>query len=315
MSQGAVPPERIRRLNEGRERSGADFVLYWVQMCHRAEQNWALTAAIEAANRLGLPLVVYHGLGCTYPHANDRISRFILEGVTELGERFARRGILYHFYLRRRINDPNDVLYRLARRAALLVTDDFPSFILPELTRRVTERIDVAMWAVDSNGIVPLAAIPGEQYGAHTLRPKIRKLLPEHLKPVPEPKVRRDSLGMSLKVPRTTVTAETIGSLIAESSIDHSVPPSPLYRGGYLEARARLDRFITQALKRYSKARNEPAEERTSRLRDIRELPSAEQLRTRGSRVIRHRNRSSGIGCGPLASDEARVVQEPDKKW
>ena len=44
-----VAPERVRRLNDRPERSGADFVLYWIQMYHRAEQNWALTAAITAA--------------------------------------------------------------------------------------------------------------------------------------------------------------------------------------------------------------------------------------------------------------------------
>lgn len=266
MQEASSPPERIRRLNDRSERPGADFVLYWIQMYQRAEQNFALTTAIEAANRLGLPLVVYHGLGFTYPYANDRIGRFVLEGVTELGERFAKRGILYHFYLRQRAEDPNDVLYRLLQRAALLVTDDFPAFILPEMTGRVAGRVDVAMLAVDSNGIVPLAAIPGEQYGAYTLGPKLRKLLPQHLKPVPEPKPRRDSLGMRLDVPQTTVTPETIGTLIAQSAIDHSVPPSPRYRGGYREARARLDRFVAGGLRTYGKARNEPGEERTSRL-------------------------------------------------
>jgi len=75
-----IPPERIRRLNDRPERSRADYVLYWVQMYQRAEQNWALTAAIEEANRLALPLVVYQGLGHTYPQANDRLHRFILEG-------------------------------------------------------------------------------------------------------------------------------------------------------------------------------------------------------------------------------------------
>src|SRR5512136_2235521 len=179
-----VPPERIRRLNERPERAGADFVLYWIQMYHRAEQNWALTSAVEAANRLALPLVVYHGLGYNYPYANDRIHRFILEGVAELAERFARRGILYHFNLRRRAADPNDLLYRLARRAALVVTDDFPAFFIPTQTTRVAGKLDVAMWAVDSNGIVPLAAIPSEQYGAYTLRPKIRRLLADHLRQV-----------------------------------------------------------------------------------------------------------------------------------
>ncbi len=266
MGSAATPIQRIARLNDRSERPGADFVLYWIQMYHRAEKNWALTAAIEAANRLGLPLIAYHGLGYTYPHANDRIHRFILEGVAGLKGRFSKRGILYRFYLRQRDQDPNDVLYRLARRAALIVTDDFPAFIIPGQTRRVAGKLDVAMLAVDSNGIVPLAAIPVEQYGAYTLRPKIRRLLPEHLKSVPEPAPKRDSLGIRLDVPETKVTPENIGSLIAGCAIDHGVAASPVYRGGYQEARARLDRFIAKPLKTYGKARNQPGEETTSRL-------------------------------------------------
>ena len=266
MRRVSVPPERILRLNERPERSAADFVLYWIQMYHRAEQNWALTAAIEGANRLGLPLIAYHGLGHTYPYANDRIHRFVLEGVAELGQRFERRGIRYHFYLRQRAEEPNDLLYRLARRAALIVTDDFPAFIIPEQTRRAAMKVDVGMFAVDSNGIVPIAAIPVEQYGAYTLRPKIRRLLPEHLKSVPEPAPKRDSLGIRLDVPETKVTPENIGSLIAGCAIDHGVPASAVYRGGYQEARARLDRFIDKPLKTYGKARNQPGEETTSRL-------------------------------------------------
>ncbi len=263
---GTTPAERMRLLNDQPERSGADFVLYWIQMYHRAEQNWALTAAIEAANRLHLPLVAYQGLGHTYPHANDRIHRFILEGVVELPERFARRGIQYHFYLRQHPEDPNDLFYRLAHRAALVITDDFPAFILPEQSRRVAGRVDVAMGAVDSNGIVPLAAIPGEQYGAYTLRPRIQRMLPDHLRPVPEPSVRKDSLGIRLDVPGTRVTAETIDTLIAECAIDHSVHPSPIYHGGYQQARRRLRAFVAGGLRKYALARNRPGTESTSRL-------------------------------------------------
>jgi deoxyribodipyrimidine photo-lyase len=261
-----VPSDRITRLNERPERSGADFVVYWIQMYHRAEQNWALTAAIETANRLRLPLVVYHGLGHTYPHANDRIHRFILEGVAELGERFERRGIRYHFYLRQRPENPNDLLYRLTRRAALVITDDFPAFIIPEQSRRVAGRVDVAMWAVDSNGIVPLAAIPGEHYGAYTLRPRIRRMLPDHLRAVPEPSVRKDSLGTRPDVPGTQVTPETIDRLVAGCAIDHSVHPSPIYHGGYEQARKRLQAFLAGGLRKYATARNRPGTESTSRL-------------------------------------------------
>jgi deoxyribodipyrimidine photo-lyase len=261
-----VPPLRITRLNERSERSERDFVLYWIQIAHRAEQNFALTAAIEAANRLRLPLVVYHGLGCTYPHANDRITRFILEGVAELPQRFARRGIRYHFYLRQTDRDPNNLVYLLAKRAALVVTDDFPAFIIPGQSRNVASRVDVATWAVDTNGMVPLAAIPGEQYGAYTIRPKLRRLFPEHWKPVPEPKLLRDSLAVRLDIPETSVTAEGIDGLLARSDIDHTVIPSRIYRGGYRQARARLERFVASPLASYATARNEPGQERTSRL-------------------------------------------------
>ncbi len=261
-----IPPERVRPLNERAERAGADFVLYWLQAYHRAEQNWALAAAIEAANRLDLPLVVYHGLGCTYPHANDRIHRFILEGVVDLPERFARRGIRYHFYLRQQPTDPNDLVYRLAQRAALVVTDDFPAFFLPAQTARVAGKLDVPLRAVDSNGIVPLALIPGEQYGAYTLRPKIRRVLPEHFGPVPEPTLKRDSLAIALDIPESRIARATIATRIAASDIDHSVAPSPVYRGGYREARERLDRFVAGPLRSYATARNQPGAETTSRL-------------------------------------------------
>lgn len=265
-SRSLVPEARLARLNDQPERPRGDFVLYWIQAYHRAEQNWALAAAIEAANRLDRPLLVYHGLGFTYPQANDRIHRFILEGVAELHERFETRGIGYHFYLRRRPEDPNDVVYRLARRAALVVTDDFPAFFLPEQTHRVAERLDVALWAVDGNGIVPLGAIPGEQYGAYTIRPRIRRLLPAHLRPIPEPEVRRQWLGLRADVPATAVSVGTIDALIATSAIDHGVRPSPIYRGGAGEARARLARFVAGPLRDYAAARNEPGKDGTSRL-------------------------------------------------
>ena len=261
-----IPPERIRHLNDRPERSGGKFVLYWMQMYHRAEQNWALTSAIEAGNRLGLPVVAYHELSHTVPHANDRTHRFILEGVAELPDRFAKRGIQYRFHLSRNDGDPRDLVLDLARRAALVVTDDFPAFVIPAESRRIADRLDVAIQAVESSGIVPLAAIPGEQYGAYTLRPRLRRLLPDHLRPVPESHPTRDSLDLRLDHPGTRVTAESLDALIAGCAIDHTVPPSLVYRGGYREAAGRLNRFIAGPLGSYGRARNQPGQDSTSRL-------------------------------------------------
>ncbi len=89
--------ERIRKLNGSPERTGAKYLLYWAQMNRRAHVNHALEYAIHSANRLGLPLLVYEGLTCTYKKANDRMHTFILQNVPDMAERLKARGIGYLF--------------------------------------------------------------------------------------------------------------------------------------------------------------------------------------------------------------------------
>ncbi|MEO8200411.1 MAG: deoxyribodipyrimidine photo-lyase, partial [Gemmatimonadota bacterium] len=79
--------------------SRGDFVLYWMQITLRATDNFALNYAIEQANRLRLPVLVYHGLRSDYPWASDRFHTFILESAGDLTREFSRRGIQYAFFL------------------------------------------------------------------------------------------------------------------------------------------------------------------------------------------------------------------------
>ena len=58
---------RIHAAGEVGPRSGGDHVLYWMQSTFRARDNHALEFAVEQANALGLPVLVYHGLGHDYP--------------------------------------------------------------------------------------------------------------------------------------------------------------------------------------------------------------------------------------------------------
>jgi deoxyribodipyrimidine photo-lyase len=71
-------------------------------------------------------VLFYEGLTYDYPHASDRFDRFVLEGVPDTQRELERAGIGYVFYHRRKSSDPNDVLYRLAKDAAAVVTDDYP---------------------------------------------------------------------------------------------------------------------------------------------------------------------------------------------
>src|SRR5512145_1241788 len=85
--------KRIVPLREGRPREGGQYVLYWMQMHRRARQNQALNFAIEQANALRMPVVVYEGLRPDYDQANDRIHQFILEGALDNFHEFQERGI------------------------------------------------------------------------------------------------------------------------------------------------------------------------------------------------------------------------------
>ena len=76
------------------------------------------------------------------------------------------------------MNDsPKNTVAALAKDAALIVTDDFPCFIIPEHNRRIAERAEIPVHAVDSNGIIPMSKFEKEEYAAYTIRPKIKKLL------------------------------------------------------------------------------------------------------------------------------------------
>lgn len=77
-------------LNAAPAREAADYLLYWSRMNRRVESNHALSYAADLAREHGLPLLVYEGLTCSYPAANDRLHTFILEAVPGTGERSQR---------------------------------------------------------------------------------------------------------------------------------------------------------------------------------------------------------------------------------
>src|SRR5215203_1270340 len=148
---------RVTSLNDSKENKKGRYILYWMQIYKRANHNYALNFAIQLANERALPLVVYEGLKFYYPWANDRFHTFILEGVAEKQVEFAERGIRYIFYLQRNSRDPKDTVARLAREAALLVTDDYPCFIIPEHNAHIAN-FNLPLYAVDANGMAPLSA-------------------------------------------------------------------------------------------------------------------------------------------------------------
>jgi deoxyribodipyrimidine photo-lyase len=261
----AVEPERILRLNSAPERPGRKYVMYWAQMNRRVDANHGLLYAAEVANRHNLPVLYYEGLTCSYEYANDRLHTFILEGVPETARRLKSAGIGYAFYLRRTSDAPNHAVYDLAKDAAAIVTDDYPTFIARHHNGRVPQKIDIAYYAVDSSCVVPMRQIPGRQYAAYTIRPRIKRLLPQFLREPDKLRVKRRFEGPAPRF-HTEVTRENIAKLVASCDIDHSIAPSASFRGGRREAEKLLEGFLDKNLRRYALGRNEPSEHATSHL-------------------------------------------------
>ena len=255
--------DRVRPLNQKPMRSGAKYVLYWSQMNRRVESNHALAHAVELANGLDLPVLFYEALTCTYRQANDRLHTFILEGVPDTAQALAKLGIGYAFYLRRRKNEANDVLYKLAKHAAAVVSDDYPTFIARQHNASVPAKLDAPYIVVDSSCVVPTSRFEKREWAAYTIRPKIKKMLPEYLVPLVMPKVRR-KFDAPIPEFHLDVLREQIPALVATCEIDHTVAPSPTFQGGSEVTKKRLTKFLETSLRRYAIERNEPSNHATS---------------------------------------------------
>lgn len=260
---------RVRALNEKPETKG-DYVLYWSQIARRPSDNAALAYAIERANALGLPCLVYEALRPDYPFASDRFHTFVLEGARDMADGLAARGVAYAFFLPKTRDEARGVVAKMMARAALVVSDDFPTFVIAAHNAHSAARAACAYVVVDDCAGVPMALFPKEEYGARTIRPKIHKvkdawLLPLH-EPAPkvEPKAR-----LSLPFDPLDVAAlddDALAKAVAGCAVDHTVPAVRALRGGAIAAKKRLDAFLAHKLAAYDVDRNEPGRDATSHL-------------------------------------------------
>ncbi|WP_246357919.1 deoxyribodipyrimidine photo-lyase, partial [Pyxidicoccus fallax] len=161
-----------------------EFVLYWCMINHRVEENHALDVAIALGNHLGLPVVVYQALRPDYPHASDRLHAWALEGMVDMAAGCKAKGLPYWLELPRQPKEHRPRLAELGLRAAAVVSDLFPTYIIPGHLRGAAKSLDVPLFAVDASCVVPMQRIATVQAGAYTLRPENLEL-PLRRRPCP----------------------------------------------------------------------------------------------------------------------------------
>ncbi|MCX5691509.1 MAG: hypothetical protein NTV94_17240, partial [Planctomycetota bacterium] len=166
--------ERVRVLQDGIRETGAPVdlalplatsgthVVCWLHHAIRAHENPALDVARLAAATLGLPLIVYQGLGGRHRFNSDRHHTFILEGALEFANELSvlDPNIRFVFNLQRDPAAPSP-LSQLCARAALIVTEDFPAPPFPQWTKHLAARCGRPIWLVDSACVVPMRLVVG----------------------------------------------------------------------------------------------------------------------------------------------------------
>ncbi len=257
-------------------RSAADgrWVLYWMIAARRTGFSFALQHAADRARELGRPLIVLEALRSGYPWASDRLHRFVLDGMADTRRRLAGRPVAYHPYVEPEHGAGRGLLTALAADAALVVTDEFPTFFLPRMVAAAAERLAVRLEAVDGNGLLPMAAADRAFPTAYAFRRFLQRELPAHLETMPLADPLAEPLPDPVELPaevreRWPAASDELlagdPAAVAALPIDHRVPATPT-EGGAAAAERRLESFLEHRLARYADDRNAPDDDATSGL-------------------------------------------------
>jgi deoxyribodipyrimidine photo-lyase len=241
-------------------------VVYWMQRAQRALDNPALDLAVEAANALAKPVVVFFAPRPFDP-ANLRHYAFLDQGIPDIAEGLAKRNI---GFVLRRFPDHSLIKFCDEVKPALVVGDENPIRQAVSWRETAARKLKTPLWTVDADVIVPTKLLEKEQYAAFIIRPRLEARLAQFMKQPANPKAKYawDTLRKpTAKIPAPrTLASLSLDALTEAWSIDRSVQPVSGFTGGTKAGMKLLKHFIQHKLATYSRDRNHPELEGTTRL-------------------------------------------------
>jgi len=233
-------------------------VVYWMQRAQRGVDNPALDTAVEAANVLRLPLVVFFAPVPFYPHANLRHYRFLSDGIPDIATELEKRNIGFAL---RRFPDHSLVHFCDEVQAALVIGDENPMREPEHWRQTAAKKLKVPLWTVDADVVVPCRLLEKAQYAAHTVRPRLQAHLKTFLKVSINPHA-----TIAWKKPAKLNSLSPHVDIADGWNLDSSVSAVSQWRGGSVEAGRLLKEFLKHKLRNYGTLRNKPEIDHTSRL-------------------------------------------------
>jgi deoxyribodipyrimidine photo-lyase len=247
--------KRVRVLNNKELHKG--LVLYWMSRDQRAEDNFALLYAQKLAKDQKQPLVVAFTLDYSYQGANLRHFDFMINGLKLTEEKLNQK----KYSLIVLVGNPVEQIEKfvIEKQVKILVTDFDPLRIKRKWKSDLITRLDIPIFEVDTHNIVPCwLASDKEEYGAFTIRKKIKRLLPKYLVDIPELKKQQSN-------PFKNCSNDWSG-FFATDNIDCSVLPSSILIPGSDAAKDVLDVFINERIEQYAQFKSNPNYAVTSHL-------------------------------------------------
>jgi len=259
-----VNPLRGRMISKTKSlNENGKCVIYWMSRDQRMEDNYALLYAQSIALNKKVPLKIVFNLVPKFLEATVRQFGFMIKGLEEV-ERQLREKDIPMFLT---VGDPivNVPEFAIKHEAIALVVDFSPVRVPLMWVQGVADSLDdsnsnIPFVQIDAHNIVPCwFASPKLEYGARTIRPKIQKLLPEFLTKFPP---------LRSNPPNSLKDCEIINWTAALDSlqIDRSVPEVTWLQPGPSGAKAMLESFINDRLKKYEEDRNNPNKNACSNL-------------------------------------------------
>ena len=258
LAQLAADP-RILVRRDGPLRPGARCVVYWMQRALRIHENPALDVAVNTANLLGLPVIVFFSVIPNYPNANLRHYHFLQQGLRDVEEDAKERGV--GFILRRH---PENSLEKFLEEveAAMVIGDENPCRE-PERWRRVlARRLKIPYWTVDADVVVPSSVYGRDYFLLQHMRPRLKELQPRFLVAPRSPRPQH-----VYAKPKSLATLSLNDDITAGfNDLDRTIKPVDTFTGGTHAALRHLKAFVSHGLKDYATTRNQPELNGTSRL-------------------------------------------------
>ena len=253
---------RLRALNDKPVGEADSCVLYITSRDLRLADNHGLAAAQATALECGLPLAVVF---CLQPKAGRRAREhfaFVLDGLREMERDLAVLNIPLMLLVGEPLPRLRGLLHHLAPAASYF---DFSPLRGPlRLHAAYAEAAQGAVYEADSHNIVPAwQASPKGEIGARTFRPKVMKLLPDHLEqsaPAPQ-RHPHDWPGTIRTIDSLAEMTDGVLAGVPSNGTDIS-----RFKPGEAAAQAALDDFITERLDGYAARRNDPAHDHESHL-------------------------------------------------